>query len=74
MMDRYPALRFIVRHGALGAPLVALAIAGLALALLWPLSGTVAVGVALVLGGIVYLIAKAFVEIVTILTEMLVPR
>lgn len=73
-MDRYPALRLIVRYGALGAPLVALVVAGLALALLWPLSAAVAVGVALVLGAITYLIAKAFVEIVTILTEMLVPR
>ena len=74
MMDRYPALRFIVRFGNAGAPVVAL----LAGVLAWQLArdGPVPFAAVIALGvfALTYLLAKAFVEIVIILTEMLVPR
>jgi len=74
MMDRYPALRFIVRFGHAGAPVVAL----LAGVFAWHLArddlGPYAAVVALAVFALTYLLARAFVEIVIILTEMLVPR
>lgn len=73
-MERFPALGLIVRHGALGAALLALGCAAFLSVLLWQVWGAGALFVGVIAGGVVYLLAKSFVELVVILTEMLVPR
>jgi hypothetical protein len=73
-MERYPVLALVLRHGTTGAAalgvLVALLVGGLTYATLsWlgPLVG-------ILLGAVVYVLGKSYVEIVTIITEMLVPH
>lgn len=73
-MERFPALDLVVRFGGPGAILLAVAVAAAALAGLWPVVGWIAAPVALAIGALAYLISKSAVEIVTIVTEMLVPR
>ena len=73
-MERFPALDLIVKFGALGAAMLALGCGAFVSALLWPLWGAGALAVGVGLGAIAYLLAKSFVELVIILTEMLVPR
>jgi hypothetical protein len=73
-MERFPVLALVLRYGTIGSAalgvLVALLVGGLAYATLsWlaPLIG-------IVLGGLVFVLGKSYVEIVTLITEMLVPR
>ena len=73
-MERFPALGLIVRFGALGAAGLAIGCALLLALLLWPLWAAASLVAASLAGAIVYLLAKSFVELVIILTEMLVPR
>lgn len=73
-MERFPALGLIVRYGALVAALLAVGCAALLSVLLWQIWGAGGVVVGIAAGGVVYLLAKSFVELVIILTEMLVPR
>lgn len=73
-MERFPALSLLVKFGHAGAILAALAVLILVLTVGWPALGWVAVIVALLAGALVYIMAKSFVELVTIVTEMLVPR
>lgn len=69
-MDRFPALRLILRYGRGGSVLLAVLIGfGLAAAL-WPLIGWPSVIVALIVGAVAYLIAKSYVEIIQIIIEM----
>lgn len=73
-MNRFPALSLILKYGAPGSVLVAVAAAALVAALVGPALGwAVAVVAALGIAAVVYIFTKGFVEIVTILTEMLVP-
>lgn len=73
-MERYPVLNFILRYGKVAsvaaAILAAVAIAGLG----WQALGWLAIVLAIVAGAVVFVLAKSYVEIVTIITEMLVPR
>jgi hypothetical protein len=73
-MERYPVLNFILRYGKTAsiaaALLAALVVAGLA----WPALGWIAIGLAVIAGLVVFVLAKSYVEIVTIITDMLVPR
>lgn len=73
-MERYPVLNFILRYGKVAsvaaAILAAVAIAGLG----WQVLGWLAIVLAIVAGAVVFVLAKSYVEIVTIITEMLVPR
>lgn len=73
-MERFPALNLIVKFGAIGAAGLAISSAILLALLLWPLWGAASMVAALLVGAIAYLVAKSFVELVIILTEMLVPR
>jgi hypothetical protein len=73
-LERFPALDFILRYGTVGSILIALAAA---VAVSWGLWSSLAWGAAIAAvaaGAIVLLVCKAFVELVTLITEMLVPR
>ena len=74
MMPKYPVIDFLLRHGHRFAIAVAVlpAAAGMYLAYSgwgWPL----AVGGVLA-GGILYVLAKSYVELVAIIADMLLPK
>lgn len=73
-MERYPVLDFILRYGKLASIGVALLAALVVVGLGWQALGWIAVGLAMIAGVVVFVLAKSYVEIVTIITEMLVPR
>lgn len=73
-MERFPALDLILRYGTVGSILFALAAAVAVAWGLWSSLAWAAVIASLVTGAIVLLVCKAFVELVTLITEMLVPR
>lgn len=73
-MERYPVLAFIVRHGNVASAALALAFAALAIAAGWASLGWIAVAAGVLGGAVIAVLGKSYVEIVTILTEMLVPR
>lgn len=73
-MNRYPVLHLIVKHGTPAAA-AATAVAFLLIAwLMWPLGAAAAVIVALFVSAILFVMAKSYVELVTIITEMLLPQ
>jgi hypothetical protein len=69
-MDRFPALRLILRYGRAGSAAVAVMIALATIAALWPAIGWPSVVLAPVIGAFAYLFAKSYVEIVLIVVEM----
>ena len=69
-MDRFPALRLILKFGRAGAAAVALSAAALIGWLLWPGMGALAALVATLAFPVLYFVAKSYVEIVQIITEM----
>jgi hypothetical protein len=69
-MDRFPALRLILRYGRAGSAILAVVVALAVLAALWPAIGWPAVVLAPPIGAFAYLIAKSYVEIVQIVVEM----
>ena len=74
LMPKYPVIDFLLRHGHPFAIAVALlpAIGGAGLACLgwgWPIA---AGGV--LAGGILYVLAKSYVELVAIIADMLLPK
>lgn len=74
-MERFPALALIVTYGAQASIGLSLAVAASLATWLVPLIGWIAgAGLALTAAALTLLLAKSFVELVTIVTEMLVPR
>lgn len=73
-MERFPILDLILRFGTPAGIILALASGALTLLWAWTLIGWVAVLPALVVGGLIFIVAKSYVELVTLITEMLVPR
>ena len=69
-MERFPALRLILKLGRAGPAVVAVAVAALFVALTWGALGWLAAVLALPVLGFVYFLAKSYVEIVQIITEM----
>ena len=69
-MERFPALRLILKLGRVGPAVVAVAVAALFVALTWGAFGWLAAVLALPVLGFVYFLAKSYVEIVQIITEM----
>jgi len=71
---RYPVLELIVRYGSAGA----LALSALAGAFMWWLAwgvvGWPAIPIAAITATIAYFIIRSYVEIVTLITEMLIPK
>jgi hypothetical protein len=74
MMDRYPVLGWIVRFGTVGTALLAAFAAIVIVVLAWAAHGMLAVVIAVVVAAVILVVGRSYVEIVTILTEMLVPR
>lgn len=73
-VDRFPMLSMIVRYGRPAAILLAV-LAGLLLTwLMWSPLGWMSVTAGVVTGVIVYVLVRSYVEIVTLITEMLMPR
>lgn len=72
--SRFPMLENVVRHGGLAAnilsPLAALVLIGLC----WTLLGWLSLPLGAVVGGVIYVLIRSFVEIVTLITEMLMPK
>ncbi len=73
-MERFPILDLILRFGTPAAALLAVAGGGLTFAWAWALIGWLAIAAALVVAGLIFIIGKSYVELVTLITEMLVPR
>jgi hypothetical protein len=73
-MERYPVLDLILRYGKIGSLAAAILAAALVAGLGWAALGWIAIVLALIVGAVVFILAKSYVEIVTIITEMLVPR
>lgn len=73
-MDRFPTLKFIVNHGHAASYAIA-CLAAIMLAILgWTSLGWAGAIVAIVVAVILYFVVKAFVELVVLITEMLLPQ
>jgi len=73
-MERHPVLALILRFGGPGSGLLALAVALAVIATFHGALGMLSIVIGIVAGGIVWLLARSYVELVTIVAEMLVPR
>ena len=73
-MERYPVLGFITRHGRVLAWVVGVLAALLTFMLLHGPFGMLAALAALVVGAMAFALAKSYVELVTLVCDMLVPR
>lgn len=73
-MENYPVLSLVVRFGTPAAIGLGLLSAAIVLALLLGPFGWLAAPVALIVGAVVSALAKSYVELVVLITEMLVPR
>jgi hypothetical protein len=73
-MEQYPVLNLITRHGLVAAIAMAVFAGILSLWLLYGPLGWLAAIIALLIGGVAFVIAKSYVELVVLITEMLVPR
>jgi hypothetical protein len=73
-MERFPVLDLILRFGNPAAVVLALAGGALTLIVTWALIGWFAILAAAVVAGLIFVVAKSYVELVTLITEMLVPR
>lgn len=69
-MDRFPALRLILKLGRVGAAIMGLALTGLFLWLAWGGLGWWALAIAPFVLAASYFLFKSYVEIVQIITEM----
>lgn len=70
MTDGFIAIKLILRYGSVGAVVLAV-LAGLAtFGFLWSTIGWFSMGVALLVGALVLLIAKSYVELVSIVFQM----
>jgi hypothetical protein len=73
-MERFPALELIVRFGNIGSVLIAICAACFTSILLLPIIGWWGFAASVVVGALLFLVCKSYVEIITILCDMLVPR
>jgi hypothetical protein len=73
-MEKFPVLGLIVRFGLIGSQVLAGLVLILVLAIAWPFWGLVAILPAIVLAALAYLVARSYVELVLLITDMLVPH
>ena len=73
-MERFPMLAFVLRFGTVCVTLLALVTAALIVFLAWPTIGWIAGPIATLVAAVIFVAGKSCVELVTIVTEMLVPR
>ncbi len=71
MNDQYFAMRLIRRHGGTGANVVAALAALASAALLWPATRWGAIPLALIVGGLAFIIGRSYVELVSMVFEKL---
>lgn len=69
-MDRFPALRLILKLGRIGPTILGMLAASVFVGLVWVPLGWVALMLAPLVLIFVYVLAKSYVEIVQIITEM----
>lgn len=69
-MDRFPALRLILRLGRIGPSIIALVATALTVVHAWSHLGWLSVLLAPFMLGLIYFLMKSYVEIVQIITEM----
>lgn len=69
-MDRFPALRLILRYGRLAAAVLSLLVTVATVYLLWPPLGVFALLTMPFVLPFVYYLVKSYVELVQIVTEM----
>lgn len=69
-MDRFPALRLILKLGRIGAAIMGVALTGLFLWFAWGGLGWWALSIAPFVLAASYFLFKSYVEIVQIITEM----
>lgn len=69
-MERFPALRLILKLGRIGAAVMALAVTGLFLAFAWNELGWWSLPLVPAVLAASYFLFKSYVEIVQIITEM----
>lgn len=72
--ERFPMLSFIVRYGATAAAVLSPILAIVVAWLCWPSLGWLGIPAGAVVGAAVYVVIRSYAEIVTLITEMLVPR
>ena len=73
-MEKYPVLKLIVRYGQAAAVALALLVLGLGLFIGGQAWGWPAIPLAILLALVVFVLAKSYVELVLLVTDMLVPR
>lgn len=73
-MERFPILDLILRFGTPASVILALAGSALTFCMVWPFVGWFGLLAAFVAGGLIFIVGKSYVELVTLITEMLVPR
>lgn len=70
MTESFIAIKLILRYGTIGAVVLAILIGFGTLGLLWSTIGWFSIGVALLVGALVLLIGKSYVELVSIVFQM----
>jgi hypothetical protein len=73
-MEKFPTLRLIVRYGPMAVPALTIAAIVIVTWLGWPWLGLLAIPLALFVGALVYLLARSYVELVALISEMLMPQ
>lgn len=71
MHDQYFAIRLIRRFGSRGAGVIAVVITIAAFALLWPPTGWLALPIAAAIGTLTFILARSYVELVSLVFEKL---
>ena len=73
-MEKFPFLSLVVKHGVMASAAVAVLAALFVLTLTWPFWSAASLVPAVVLGALVLVVARSFVELVVLITEMLLPH
>jgi hypothetical protein len=73
-LNKFPTLSLVKRHGMAGAIAAAVLCAAVVCLAAWPTMGWATAIVAILLGGIVYVLAKCLVELITLITDVLMPE
>ena len=73
-MEKYPVLGFIVRWGGACAAALALIAGAAAAVALFPAWGPAALVAGVVAGGVVFGLARSYVELVRLIVDLLLPQ
>jgi hypothetical protein len=73
-MPKYPFIDFLLRHGNAFAIVVALLPVAAGLYLAYVGLGWICAAGGIIVGGILYVIARSYVEIVAVIADMLLPK